>query len=141
MKQPLTAKNVVIDTGVLTLFFSGERSVRSFFIDFERGKTNGIVTSVNLFEFFYKTCEKMGEDTAKVWYYQCRERLSILETDNELSLSAGKEKCHSGGGSLSLADCFALAATKRLSGTLLTTDPVLAKVNDIDVKLFAFDIV
>jgi predicted nucleic acid-binding protein len=136
----LTARNIVIDTGALTLFFSGESSVRSYFLDFERGRRNGFVTSVNLSEFYYKTCEKTGEDVARLWYYQCRERLEILETDNELCLLSGKERCHSGGAhNLSLADCFALAATKRLNGTLLTTDPELAKIKGIDVKFFKFD--
>jgi len=57
----LTAKNAVIDTGVLTLFFSGENTVRNFFVDFERGRINGFVTSVNLSEFYYMTCQKMGK--------------------------------------------------------------------------------
>ena len=131
----MTAKNVVIDTGVLTLFFSGEAAVRALFVDFERGRTNGYVTSVNLSEFYYKTCEKAGEDVAKLWYHQCRELLQTLETDSQLCLFAGQEKCHQGG-NLSLADCFALAAAKTLHGTLLTTDPELAKIKDVNVKFF-----
>ena len=131
----MTAKNVVIDTGVLTLFFSGEAAVRALFIDFERGRTNGYVTSVNLSEFYYKTCEKAGEEVAKLWYHQCRELLQTLETDRQLCLFAGKEKCHRGG-DLSLADCFALAAARILHATLLTTDPELAKVKDVKVKFF-----
>ncbi|MGI0084356.1 MAG: hypothetical protein ACREBQ_04665 [Nitrososphaerales archaeon] len=53
----------------------------------------------------------------------------------ELSLLAGREKCHRAG-NLSLADCFALAAARSLNGTLLTTDPELAKIKGIDVKFF-----
>ncbi len=124
----------MIDTGVPTLFFTGEARVRTAFIEFERGRTNGYITSVNLSEFYYKTCEKMGE-VATLWYHQCRELLQILETDRELCLLAGKEKCHRGT-SLSLADCFALAAAKSLNGTLMTTDPELEKVKEVDVKFF-----
>ena len=123
---------------MLTLFFSGENTVRNFFVDFERGRINGFVTSVNLSEFYYKTCQKMGEEVAKIWYYQCRERLSILETDRELCLLSGKEKCLSGA-NFSLADCFAIAAARRLKGTLLTTDPELAKIKDLDVRFFRFE--
>jgi predicted nucleic acid-binding protein len=131
----LTRRNLVIDTGILTLYFSGDQRVQPFFHEVERNKKNGFVTSVNLSEFYYKTCETLGQDVAKLRYYQCRELLEILETNRELSLLAGKEKCHRGG-RLSLADCFALAATRSSSGTLLTTDPELAKITDIDVKFF-----
>ena len=131
----MIARNVIIDTGVLTLFFSGESDVRPVFLDIERGRNNGYVTAVNLSEFYYKTCENMGEEVARLWYFQCRELLHTLETSRELSLLAGKEKCHQDG-NLSLADCYALAAAKSLNGTLLTTDQELAKVKDINVKFF-----
>ena len=134
----MTTRNVVIDTGVLTLFFAGDTRVVSFFHDFERGRLNGHVTSVNLSEFYYKTCEILGEDVAKLRYHQCRELLDILETDGQLSLLAGKEKCHRGG-NLSLADCFALAGARILGGTLLTTDPELAKIKMPDVKFYSLD--
>jgi predicted nucleic acid-binding protein len=131
----LTAKSVIIDTGVLTLFFSGEAVVKDHFADFERGRTQGYVTSVNLSEFYYKTCQKAGKEVAKLWYHQCRELLQTLETDSQLCLLAGSEKCHRGD-KLSLADCFALAAARIFHGTLLTTDPELAKIKDVDVKYF-----
>ena len=134
MRQPLTARNTVIDTGGLTLFFTGDPRVRTFFVDIERGRTRGYVTSVTLSEFYYKTCQKMGEEVAKLWYHQCMELLRILETSSELSLMAGKEKCHRSGANLSLADCFVLAAAKSLNGTLVTTYHELAKIKEIQVK-------
>lgn len=135
MRLFMTERNLVIDTGVLTLFFSGDQRVRPLFHDVETKRRNGYVTSVNLLEFYYKTCEKLGEDVAKLRYYQCRQLLEIVETNSDLSLLAGKEKCHHGS-NLSLADCFALAATISLNGMLLTTDPELATIKDVDVKLF-----
>ena len=138
MRPFLTKRNLVIDTGVLTLFFSGDARVKPFFYDVESRKRNGYVTSVNLSEFYYKTCEKLGEDVAKLRYYQCRELLEILETDSERSLSAGREKCHRGV-NLSITDCFALAAARRFNATLLTTDPELAKIKDIEAKFFSVD--
>ena len=127
-------KNTVIDTGGLTLFFTGDPRVRTYFDDIEKGRTNGYVTSVTLSEFYYKTCQKMGEEVSRLWYHQCRDLLHILETSSDLSLMAGREKCHRGSANLSLADCFALAAAKILSGTLVTTDHELAKIKDIHVK-------
>jgi predicted nucleic acid-binding protein len=131
----LTAKNVIIDTGILTLFFSGDLRVQPFFRNVERGGKRAYVTSINLSEYYYKTCETLGEEIAVLRYHQCRELLDIVETNRELSLSAGKEKCHRRS-NLSIADCFALAATKSLNGTLLTTDPELGKVKDADVRFF-----
>jgi predicted nucleic acid-binding protein len=133
--QLLTARNVIIDTGILTLFFSGDSRVQPFFRSVEARKKRAYVTSVNLSEYYYKTCQTLGEEIAGLRYHQCRELLEIVETNRELSLSAGKEKCHRGG-NLSIADCFALAATKSLNGTLLTTDPELSKVEDADVRFF-----
>jgi predicted nucleic acid-binding protein len=130
----MTKGNMVVDTGILDLFFAGDARVRAFFEEIER-KRNGYVTGVNLSEFFYKTCQILGEDVAKLRYQQCRELLQILETNREYSLEAGKEKCHRGG-NLSLADCFALAAAKNLHGMLLTTDPMLAEIKDIEVRFF-----
>jgi len=107
--------------------------VRSFFYDIEMGRRRGFVTSVNLAEFYYKTCEKIGEEAARTRYYQCRDLLEIMETDRDLTLSAGKEKCRRRG-NLSLADCFAIAASNIKRGTLLTTNPELAEIKDVDVK-------
>ncbi len=39
-------------------------------------------------------------------------------------------------GALSLADCFALALTRRVGGVLLSTDSELAKSEEIRVKYF-----
>jgi hypothetical protein len=72
---------------------------------------------------------------AKLRFNQCRQLLKTIETDEELSLVAGEEKCHNSS-NLSLADCFAIAATRRLSETLLTTDPEFTRMKGVDVKFF-----
>lgn len=135
MRLLLTKRNLVVDAGVLALFFGGDERVKSYFREIETTRKNGYVTSVNLSEFYYKTCEKLGEDVAKLRYYQSRELLKVLETDQDLSLSAGREKCHNPG-NLSLADCFALGAAKKLDATILTTDSELAKTKEVEAKHF-----
>jgi predicted nucleic acid-binding protein len=131
----MTAGNVIIDTGILTLYFAGDERLLLFFGDIERKRRIGYLTAVNLSEFFYKTCESLGEEVAELRFHQCRELLKIFETNEELALDAGKAKCHRHG-NLSLSDCFAIAATKILNGTLLTTDPELAETKAVDVRLF-----
>jgi predicted nucleic acid-binding protein len=79
----------------------------------------------------YKTCQKLGKTTADIRYYQLRRtRLRVVETDEDLSRAAAVEKCHSQH-RLSLADCYALALSKREKATLLTTDRELAKVREV----------
>ncbi|MBI2126263.1 MAG: type II toxin-antitoxin system VapC family toxin [Thaumarchaeota archaeon] len=128
----------VIDTGVLTLFYAGEARVRPYFDRINDNKAEGLMMSVNLSEHFYKTCQKLGRQTANLRYYQSRTILTIVETSEELALAAGTEKCRRS--ALSLADCFALALARSVKGTLLTTDGELGKVKDIDVKLFRVDL-
>jgi len=125
-------KNIVIDTGVLTLFFTGDERVRPYFY---QDKKNSHVTSVNLAEFYYKTCRTLGSDVAGVRYHQCQQLLEVIETSPELSIKAGMEKCRRRG-TLSLADCYAIAATRTLKGTLLTTDSELDEIEDIDARFF-----
>jgi predicted nucleic acid-binding protein len=59
----------------------------------------------------------------------------VVETDEELSRTAGVEKCRSQH-KLSLADCFALALAKREKAALLTTYRELAKTRDVKTLLF-----
>ena len=61
-----------------------------------------------------------------------RRILKPVETDEDLTLALGTEKCR--GSVLSLADCFALALARRVGGTLLTTDSQLGRTKGIGVK-------
>ncbi|TLX97796.1 MAG: type II toxin-antitoxin system VapC family toxin [Thaumarchaeota archaeon] len=62
-----------------------------------------------------------------------RRILKPVETDEDLTLALGTEKCR--GSVLSLADCFALALARRVGGgTLLTTHSELGRTKGIGVK-------
>ncbi len=94
------------------------------------------MSAVNLSEFYYKTCQKLGKATADIRYYQIRRtKLRIVETDEDLARTAGIEKCRQPF-KLSLADCYALGLAKRLKSTILTTDRELAKVKEVRSILF-----
>jgi len=95
----------------------------------------GYISGVDVAEFYYKTCQKIGRQTADTRYYQIRRtRLQIVH-DDDLTRGAGLEKCRQPL-SLSLADCFALALAKRRKALLLTTDKELSKAKEIEVKFF-----
>ncbi len=127
-------RKFVVDAGVLTLFYAGDSRVKPYFGGIKDAETGGYVSSINLSEHYYKTCQKLGKEVADLRYHQSMTILTSTDTDEGLTLAAGLEKCRRT--QLSLADCFALALTKRLKGTLLTTDSELAKVKEITVKHF-----
>ena len=109
--------------------------MKRFFDDIETGVARGSISAVNLSEFYYKTCQKLGKSTADIRYYQVRNtKLAVVETDVELSRVAGLEKCKRA--ELSLADCYVLAAARRLKATVLTTDSELAKTKEVTTILF-----
>ncbi len=125
-----------MDAGVLSLHFLSDPKVRRYFDEIDDQEKLGFMSAVNLSEFHYKTCQKLGKSVADIRYYQVRRtRLEIVETDEDLSRMAGLEKCRQR--NLSLADCHALAVAKRLGATLLTTDGELAKVREVRALFFA----
>jgi hypothetical protein len=68
--------------------------VKRYFDEIENGVKQGSISAVNLSEFYYKTCQKLGKSTPDIRYYQVRNtRLAVVETDAELARNAGLEKC------------------------------------------------
>ena len=101
--------SLVLDAGVLTLHFLDDARVRRYFDDVADQRKTGHMASVNLSEFYYKACEKLGKGVADIRYYQARRSgINVVETDEELDRTAGVEKCRHAT-VLSLADCYALA--------------------------------
>jgi len=129
-------KKYVIDTGVLLLHLIGDKRVKTYFNEISQGKAKAFVCEVNLAEYYYKICEKLGKDVAKIRYHQIREsNLEIIATNEELTKKAGEKKCKYRG-KLSLADCFTLALAEHEKATLLTTDSELAQVKEVKIKYF-----
>ena len=124
----------IFDTGALSLFYANDERLRPLVDKVHGARAEGLLCSVTLAEFYYKTCQSLGRDVATLWSKQLSERMQVLEADLELSLSAGLEKCRNN--RLSLADSYALALTKRVNGILLTTDSELAKSKESNVRFF-----
>jgi predicted nucleic acid-binding protein len=128
-------EKIVFDTGALSLHFVDHPGVRNYFDSILSHRSRGLVSSFNLAEFYYKTCQKLGRQTADARYFQLKSsgELSIVYTD-DLVRAAGLEKCKEPQ-SLSLADCFALALARQEKALLVTTDGELAKVKGLAVRL------
>jgi len=119
-------EKLVLDTGVLSLHFADDPSVRHFFDAVISGRSLGLITSVTLTEFYYKTCQKLGRESADARYFWLRDsQLQVVDV-KDLARGAGLEKCR-GSHSLSMADCFALSLAKAESAELVTTDAELAR--------------
>ncbi len=124
---------LVLDAGVLTLHFADHRDVKEYFDAIVAGRSKGLISSVNLAEFYYKICQKLGMQTADSWYFQVRRsKLEVVDND-ELVRQAALEKCRQSH-ELALADCFALALAKMEHALLVTTDSELAKVKQAQVR-------
>ena len=124
----------VFDTGALSLFYADDERLRPLVNRIHAERAQGLISSVTLSEFYYKTCQSLGRDVATLWSRQLSERMEVVAADVDLSFSAGLEKCRNN--SLSLADAHALALTKRVRGILLTTDSELAKSKEPKVRFF-----
>lgn len=128
-------KKYVIDTGVLFLHLIDDERVRPYFKEINEGRAKAFICDVNLAEYYYKTCEKLGREIADVRYNQIRVLMNPVSTNQDLTREAGKIKCKYRD-KLSLADCFALALSKIKGAILLTTDSDLAEIKEVKVKHF-----
>jgi len=129
-------RRYVVDAGALFLYFIDDERVKPYFDEVVQDRAQGFICDVNLAEYYYKTCEKLGKDIADVRYHQIRgSDVGLIATDEELTRKAGEKKCKYKG-KLSLADCFCLALSELKKATLLTTDSELAKVKEVKAKYF-----
>jgi len=124
----------VFDTGALSLFYADDERLSPLVGRIQEERDLGLLCSVTLSEFYYKTCQKLGRDVATLWCRQLSERMQVVAVDVDLSIAAGLEKCRNN--RFSLADCYALALTKRVGGLLLTTDSELARNKETKVRFF-----
>ena len=127
--------DLVLDAGILTLFFLRDARVFPYFKKIGDGEVSGQIAGVNLSEFYYKTCQTLGRQTADTRFSLVTESNIVIVEDEELNRLAGLEKCRREL-DLSLADCYALALSKRVRGLLLTTDGELGKNKEVETRHF-----
>ncbi|MDP2901219.1 MAG: PIN domain-containing protein [Candidatus Bathyarchaeota archaeon] len=127
--------NLVLDAGILNLFFVRDARVFPYFRRISGGDAIGHVAGINLSEFYYKTCQTLGRQTADTRFNLLIESEIEVVEDPELDRQAGIEKCRREL-DLSLADCYALTLTKRVNGLLLTTDSELGKTKEVETRHF-----
>lgn len=124
-----------MDAGVISLYFAGRPKVKPYFDRILSGRAEGVISEVNLAEFFYKAAQTLGVETAEVRYAMLRQgKFKIIPTDDQITKGAGLWKVKQP--ALSLADCFALSTLDAKAETLLTSDEPLSKVRGIVAVYF-----
>ena len=126
----LSARSYLLDAGFIALHYSGNAKVKPYFDRILSARARGFISEVNLAEFYYKTGQKKGLETAETWYNQVRQAgFQIVQPDYVITRSAGILKIKND--DISLADCFALATLKEHAEVLLTTDYALSTVKGV----------
>jgi len=126
----------IIDAGALALYFAGDERVKEYFVEILKGKAEGYICEVNLTEFYYKTIEKIGEETANIRYISIRNSpIKQIPAEGELTRQAAKTKLKYKG-KISLADAYLIALTNQTKGIVLTTDKRVKEILKDKCKYF-----
>ena len=126
----------VIDAGVLALYFAGDQRVKKYFDEIFQNVSEGYLCEVNLAEFYYKTAEKLGIDTADIRYEAIRASpIKQVPVKGELTKEAARIKLRYRG-RVSLADAFLIALTQMIGGIVLTTDSTIKEILRNKCRLF-----
>jgi len=128
----------IFDAGVIALYFSGDRRIKPYFDEVFNGEAEGYITEINLAEFYYKTAEKLGIETANIRYKMIRKsEIKQILPKGEVSRKAAELKLKYKD-KLSLADCFLISQAEDLNAAIVTTDhniKQIAKNRAIYIKI------
>lgn len=133
--KPLKNRRYTFDTGPLFLYFGEDLRVKKLLDEVWNGKAEGSTCEPNLAELYYKTCEKLGRETARIRYLSVRRcGLTVYAPNETLSRSAGELKCKHRG-KLSLVDAYVLALAMEERSTLMTSDPRISEMALVPTRL------
>lgn len=129
-------KRYIYDAGALVLLLAGDNRLKNMVADVSRGQATAHASVINLAEFYYKTGQKLGLETAETWFLRLvNSKLQVENADTSLAREAALHKIRYRD-KLSLADCFALAEATRQKAVLLTTDEDLERVKEVETRYF-----
>jgi len=131
----LKTSRYTFDTGPLFLYFGEDLRAKKLLDEVESGRAEGSTCEPNLAELYYKTCEKMGRETARIRYVSVRRsKVTVLAPSENLSRSAGELKCKHRG-KLSLVDAYVIAVAKQQGSLLITSDPRISEMGLVPTRL------
>ena len=131
----LKTSRYTFDTGPLFLYFGEDPRVKKLLDEVESGRAEGSTCEPNLAELYYKTCEKMGRETARIRYLSVRRsKVTVFAPNENLSRLAGELKCKHRG-KLSLVDAYVVAVAKEQRSVLITSDLRISEMALVPTKL------
>lgn len=125
-------KTYLWDTGALSLFFANQSKTVSIMKKIFDKKCNGIVPTIVLAEFYYKSWHKFGEKAAQMRIINLRERgLQEVQFDSDDIYKIGGLKVRNN--QLSIVDSIILTLSKKHKATILSTDTPLTKITGYNI--------
>jgi len=130
-------KRIFVDTGIYELYFGGNQEIKRLFNEIKNGTTLGFTMELNLFEFFYKVCEELGNDVALIRNFSIRKtKIKILEITETLTGESASFRCSNS--NLSTVDSYICGCAVLHNLTIYTTDSNFDDLN-INIKHFSID--
>lgn len=130
-------KSLVFDTGALTQYFADNDQMREFIQRVAKGTLQGLIPAPILSELYYKICQKMGNEIARIRYVALQNsNIELVNLEDSLILEAGRIKCQYS--FTSLADSFAAGLALLEKCPLVTTDGGLADIKGLKIVKIAF---
>ena len=126
---------LVLDAGVLALYFAGRREAKKYIDDVYEGRAEAFMCEVNVAEFLYNYARVFGWEAALVKHSLLRDSpVNIVGADSELTVEAARLKLKHYN-TLSLADCYLIALAKRMKAAIVTTDRRVKEAHEAPVIL------
>jgi len=124
-------KRYVLDSYAMIAYFEDEPGAdRVAFVlkQLIKGKAKGFMSVVNWGEVYYNSMREQGiSEAEKVILQLDKFPIQIVDVNKELAYEAAKLK---GEFRIAYADCFAVALSVKLGGTIVTGDPDFKKLRE-----------
>ncbi len=132
-------KSIFLDTGIFELFFSGNQTIKKIFNQIKNETIQAFTLELNLCEIFYKTCEKLGKETAQIRNISLRNsKIKILDINDQLTIRSGIFKCKYPQ-ILSLVDAYISGCADLNNLIIYSTDPGLKDIKEVKNNIFPLD--
>jgi len=132
-------KNAIfLDTGVISLYLSGNRSVQDDIRSKLKKKFHFFSSELNYIELFSHVCKKKGKVNAQVILENLRREdvIQFVSITKKVSILAGELKCTYS--NLSMVDSVIIAEVLTRNLTLYTTESGFDGVESLKVKKIDF---
>jgi predicted nucleic acid-binding protein len=119
------------------LHFTDDGQIRETMAKIQSGALESHTCETNMCELYYKTCETLGNEVAEIRTATIREsNIEVHPIGAILTERAGSLKCKYRG-KISLADSYILGTSIEYKCRLITTDPMLKKLNLVQTSLLS----